>query len=97
MFAKDLDVDLLDLGPESCQVIDVQEHFNARRRQELGMATKSFPPSHQVESTQVFKRPKSCCSGKTLSRRLTPILGGCDSHNGFVSMGKGLDFTRSCE
>ena len=44
VFAKDLDVDLLDLGPESCQVIDVQEHFNACGRQELGMATKTLPP-----------------------------------------------------
>ena len=44
MFAKDLDVDLLDLGPESCQVIDVQENFNARGRQELGMATKTLLP-----------------------------------------------------
>ena len=44
VFAEGLDVDLLDLGPESCQVIDVQEHFNARGRQELGMATKTLPP-----------------------------------------------------
>ena len=44
VFAQDLDVNLLGLGPESCQVIDVQKHFNARGRQELAMATKTLPP-----------------------------------------------------
>ena len=44
VFAQDLDVDLLGLGPKSCQVIDVQEHFSACGRQELGMATKTLPP-----------------------------------------------------
>ena len=44
VFAQDLDVDLLGLGPESCQVIYVQKHFNARGRQELGMVTKTLLP-----------------------------------------------------
>ena len=44
VFAQDLDVDLLGLGPKSCRVIHIQEHFNACGRQELGMATKTLPP-----------------------------------------------------
>ena len=44
VFAQDLDVEYLGLWPELCQVIHMQKDFNARRCQELGMATKTLPP-----------------------------------------------------
>ena len=65
MFPRKLDVDLLGVGPESCQIIDIQEPFNARGYQELGMATKTLPPFPE-SGNYLFKNLSEALLGKSI-------------------------------